>query len=44
MDEPCARHQSTEISLYITEYVDCSQLNCGSYLDSLDLDGDTRKK
>lgn len=44
MDEPHAGHQSTEISLYITEYVDYSQLNFGSYLNSLDLDGDMRKK
>lgn len=44
MDEPHAGHQSTEISLYITEYVDYSQLNFDSYLNSLDLDGDMRKK
>lgn len=44
MDEPRAGHQSTEISLYITEYMDYSQLNFGSCLNSLDLDGDMRKK
>lgn len=44
MNEPRAGHQSTEISPYITKYVDYSQLNFGSYLNSLDLDGDMRKK
>lgn len=44
MNEPHARHESTEISPYITEYVDYLQLNFGSYLNSLDLDGDMRRK
>lgn len=41
MDEPHAGHQSTEITLTLNAL---TVHNFGSYLNSLDLDGDMRKK